>query len=64
MNKLKRIAAEQDKRLEEIIPPLVNKYGVVGTAEQLGLSPSTISDWLKFNAFKRRTIWEREGEPA
>lgn len=59
---LKMLEVEQGKPLDEIIPPLASKHGVVGAAKLIRFSPSTVSDWLKFNNFKPRTTWERVGE--
>lgn len=59
MNKLAKLEAKSGKPLAEIIPPMANSHGVVGAADQLKLSPSTISKWLKDNGYRPRTIWEQ-----
>lgn len=57
MKKLEKYAAEKGKPLERIIPPLVNRLGVVEAARKLGFAPSTISDWLKDNDYVSSTTW-------
>lgn len=57
MKKLEKFAAEKGKPLDRIIPPLVNRVGVVKAGEKLGFSPSTISKWLTDNGYVSSTTW-------
>lgn len=63
MKKLEKLAAEKGKPLDRIIPPLVNRFGVVLTAEKLGYAASTISKWLQDNNYESMTIWQKKVTP-
>lgn len=58
MKKLEKLAVEKGD-LNRIIPPLVNRMGVVKAAEKLGYAPSTISKWLSDNGYVASTTWGR-----
>lgn len=45
--------------LNAAIPAMVNQEGQKGAATALGVSVSTISQWLKTNGFVARTIYTR-----
>jgi len=62
-NKLKEIEKARGKPLEQIIPPLVNRYGQEETARQLNVSQTTISDWLKDNHYINRPMWLKDVTP-
>lgn len=61
--KLGQLAVEKGKPLERIIPPIVDRWGVVEGAKKLGYSPSTISGWLKDNGYVSRTYWQKGVTP-
>lgn len=61
---LEQLAVEQGRPLERIIPPVVDRWGVVGGAKKLGYSPSTISGWLKNNGYIGRMTWVKKTTPA
>lgn len=63
MKKLETLAQERGKPLERIIPPEVNRYGVVGAAKKLGYAPSTISKWLDDNGYVSSTTWGKAITP-
>ena len=54
---LEQLAIEKGRPLERIIPPVVDRWGVVEGAKRLGYSPSTISVWLKDNNYIGKMIW-------
>lgn len=61
---LEQLAVEKGKPLERIIPPVVDRWGVVEGAKRLGYSPSTISGWLKDHGYSSRTTWQKAVTPA
>lgn len=60
---LEQLAIEKGKPLERIIPPIVDRWGVVEGAKKLGYSPSTISKWLDDNGYVSRTTWVKAVTP-
>jgi len=61
--KLAALEKEKGKPLDRIIPPLVNKVGVVQAAHILRVSSATISDWLKDNDYISNTTWIKKTTP-
>ncbi len=59
-NKLRRLE-ERYGNLHSIIPALVNKVGQAEAGRQLGLSASTISNWLKAHGYKQMSTWKKGG---
>lgn len=49
----------RDSEAEHTIPELVNQGGQAAAAEALGVSQAAISQWLKANGFRARTIYAR-----
>lgn len=64
MKKLEKFEAEKGKSLERIIPPLVNRIGVVEAAKKLGFAPSTISKWLFDHDYVASTTWSKKTTPS
>lgn len=60
---LKAIEQEGGKPLERIIPPLVNRVGVVEAGRKLGVSAATIGKWLKDNGYVSSTSWMKKTTP-
>ena len=54
---LKTIEQERGKPLDRIIPPLVNRVGVVEAGKKLGISAATVGKWLKDNGYAPSTKW-------
>lgn len=50
--------------LHRVIPRLVNEQGQVNTAKLLGLSPATISKWLKDNGYIRVSQYIRRDDQS
>lgn len=55
-----RKAEERFGMLDKVIPDMVNRYGQVETARQLGLSQFTVSRWLRDNGYEKRIVWEKQ----
>jgi len=56
---------EKEKgRLDRVIPPLVNRLGVVEAARKLKISSATISTWLKDNGYVSSTTWGKANMPG
>ena len=56
---------EKEKgRLDRVIPPLVNRVGVVETARKLKVSSATISTWLKDHGYAPSTTWGKATTPS
>ena len=49
--------------LERVIPPLVNKFGVVQAAKQLKMSPATVGKWLGDHGYISSTTWVKAITP-
>lgn len=49
--------------LERVIPPLVNKYGVVEAGNKLKISASTVGKWLKDNNYVGNMVWTKKITP-
>lgn len=62
--KLAALEKERGKPLDGIIPPLVNKLGVVEAARTLKMSSATVSDWLKSHGYVSSTTWSKKLTPA
>lgn len=60
---LKAIEQERGKPLDRIIPPLVNRLGVVETGRKLGISAATVGKWLKDNGYVASTTWGKATTP-
>lgn len=58
-HKLRQIERERGN-LQKIIPSLVNQKGQSGAALILGVSTSTISQWLKANGYRQKITYEKE----
>jgi hypothetical protein len=57
-------ALEREKGdLERLIPPLVNKYGVVEAGNKLKISAATVGKWLKDNNYTSITMWMKKTTP-
>lgn len=57
--KMKELAKRGDPAL--LIPAAVNKHGnQAAAAKELGLSPTTVNQWLKNNGYELRRIWVRQ----
>lgn len=61
-NRLKEIESHFNEPLDKIIITLVNIGGQKHAAETLGVSPATISFWLKRNNYIPKTIYVRKKE--
>ena len=48
--------------LHQIIPALVNKNGQIRAGQALGVSATTINQWLKKNGYMRQIQYVRESE--
>lgn len=57
---LKAIEQDRGKSLERIIPPLVNRLGVVAAGASLGISAATVGKWLKDNGYVASTTWGKK----
>ena len=55
-----RDAAKEHGELIKVIPSLVNQHGQAETGRILGVSPATISLWLKANGYIAKTIYIRK----
>lgn len=58
-NRLKELESELGN-LEEVIPPKVNRQGQRRTAQELGVSESTINDYLKKNGWKLHMVYVKQ----
>jgi DNA invertase Pin-like site-specific DNA recombinase len=59
-NRLKKMAVEQNKEIEEILLPLLNSLGSQKlVAKKLNVAESTISLWLRNNGFVEHRTWQR-----
>lgn len=61
--RLREIEKERGE-LTKVIPSLVNKHGQAETGRILGVSPSSISLWLKKNGYVSKIIYTRQKEQA
>lgn len=50
---------QQRGDLEKVIPPLVNRDGQKEAARVLGTTQATISNWLKANRYRSKTVYEK-----
>lgn len=50
--------------LHEVIPQLVNLHGQAEAARLLGLSQTTVSQWLKVNGYRQKIEYVREEQTA
>lgn len=59
-----RLAALEQKRgdLHQVIPRLVNAHGQAETARRLGVSVSTINNWLMRNGYVLKRQYVRENQ--
>ena len=57
-NKVKNLQTSMGN-LHEVIPPLVESLGQKGAGKKLGVSESTINQWLKEHGYKRVTRYIR-----
>ena len=53
----KRVEERHHKKLEALIPDLVNTIGQKSTAEALQVSTAFISQWLKKNGYIAKITW-------
>lgn len=49
--------------LDQVIPPLVNQFGVVEAARKLKMSAATVGKWLKDNNYTGSMIWQKGVTP-
>lgn len=49
--------------LELVIPPLVNRIGVVKAGRDLKMSGATVGKWLEDHGYIRRVEWVKETTP-
>ena len=61
-----RLKEVEKKRgdLHSLIPPLVNERGQEGAAQELGVSQSAISTWLKKQNYIKVTTYVRRGNES
>ena len=50
--------------LHHVIPPRANEVGAAETARELGLSPATVSTWLKVNGYRMVIRYEKQPQTA
>lgn len=62
-NKIEEIAKERGKPADSIVLPLVNKGGQKLAAHHLGVTQSTVSDWLRDNDYASITYWTKKITP-
>ena len=59
------VEKEQGRTLERLLPEMVNKLGLNGSAEALGVSRATLGYWLlKLGISVRRTSWAPRQKPV
>lgn len=61
-NRRIRQLEQEEGDLHKLIPPLVNEYGQPETARRLGVSQSTISQWLMRNGYVLKRQYVRENQ--
>jgi hypothetical protein len=62
-NKLLEIEQVRGKPLDRIIPELVNRYGQLGAALELGVTQTTISRWLKDHHYVQLITYVKDITP-
>lgn len=62
-NKIEEVAKQRGKPADSIVLPLVNKGGQKLAAYHLGVTQSTVSDWLRDNGYVSRIFWQKATTP-
>ena len=60
-NRIPEVEQERGVPIDQLIPDLLNRLGSQkAVADELGLSQTTISTWLKENGYVPKTVYVKE----